>query len=191
MTEDRKYHHGNLKRDFVDAARILLERDGVHGLSLRKCAERVGVSHTAPKNHFGNMAGLLTAVVTEGYAELAQKMRSEAEDRNQRRAHALQAYIAFAQENPALYDLMFSRDRLISDDPNLMKQIGTCFVILSDCATDLGWHGGSADAQNGKGQIALWSLVHGYAQLVTAGRFKKENMQGWSILDILPNGSAD
>jgi hypothetical protein len=28
--------------------------------------------------------------------------------------------------------------------------------------------------------------VHGYAQLVTAGRFKKENMKGLSILDILP-----
>jgi hypothetical protein len=32
----------------------------------------------------------------------------------------------------------------------------------------------------------MWSLVHGYAQLVTAGRFKKDNMKGLSILDILP-----
>ena len=35
-------------------------------------------------------------------------------------------------------------------------------------------------------QSFLWSLVHGYAQLVTAKRFKKENMKGLSITDILP-----
>ena len=61
MAAARNYHHGNLKEAFLKAARDLLERDGLSGLSLRKCAEKVGVSHAAPKNHFGNMAGLLTA----------------------------------------------------------------------------------------------------------------------------------
>ncbi len=77
MTAERKYHHGNLKEAFLDVARALLETDGLAGLSLRKCAEKVGVSHTAPKNHFGNMAGLLTAIVTKGYSELAQMMVAE------------------------------------------------------------------------------------------------------------------
>lgn len=38
----------------------------------------------------------------------------------------------------------------------------------------------------GKGQFALWSFVHGYAQLIVAGRFKKDNVKGLSILDLLP-----
>ncbi len=63
VSAERKYHHGNLREAFIDAARNLLESDGLAGLSLRKCAERVGVSHTAPKNHFGNMAGLLLLLV--------------------------------------------------------------------------------------------------------------------------------
>ncbi len=190
MTTQHKYHHGNLKVAFVAAARDLLEQDGLAALSLRKCAEKVGVSHTAPKNHFGNMAGLMTAIVTQGYSELAERMACDGSPCQQREA-ALLGYVAFAQANPALYELMFSRDRLVNDDPDLMVQVRACFVILAAASKDLGWHSGTADEQDGKGQVALWSFVHGYAQLVTAGRFKKDNMQGLSILDILPALSKD
>ena len=189
MAAPRNYHHGNLKEAFLKAARDLMERDGLGGLSLRKCAEKVGVSHAAPKNHFGNMAGLLTAVVTTGYAELAVMMTADANtnaDRKRRRDQALLGYVDFAQANPALYDLMSSRDRLVLGDPDLLEQIRACFVILADCSTDLGWHHGSLEDKAGKGQVAIWSLVHDYAQLVTAGHFKKDNMKGLSILDILP-----
>ena len=189
ITKQRKYHHGNLKEAFIEAARDLLKSDGLAGLSLRKCAERVGVSHTAPKNHFGNMAGLLTAIVVRGYAELAEMMVAELPDgatRDQRRQAALLGYISFAQHNPALYELMFSRDRLVNDDPALMQEVRACFIILADISKDLGWHTGTAHEMTGKGQIALWSFVHGYAQLIVAGRLKKENMKGLSILDILP-----
>ncbi|MDA7423903.1 TetR/AcrR family transcriptional regulator [Thalassococcus lentus] len=194
MEAERSYHHGNLREAFLDAARRLLERDGLTGLSLRKCAEVVGVSHTAPKNHFGNMAGLLTAIVTQGYSELAQMMTADLPadaDRDRRRKTALLGYIAFAEQNPSLYELMFSRDRFVNDDPDLMRQVGACFVVLADISTGLGWHQGTVDEMNGKGQVALWSLVHGYAQLVTAGRFKKDNMKGLSILDILPALGVD
>ncbi len=189
VSAERKYHHGNLREAFIDAARNLLESDGLAGLSLRKCAERVGVSHTAPKNHFGNMAGLLTSIVTQGYAELAAMMAADVPDganRGQRRDAALLGYVGFAESNPVLYELMFSRDRLVLDDPDLMQQVRACFEILSDISSGLDWHEGTALEKDGKGQVALWSLVHGYAQLVTAGRFKKDNMKGLSILDILP-----
>jgi len=189
VTEERKYHHGNLKEAFIEAARELLESDGLARLSLRKCAERVGVSHTAPKNHFGSMAGFLTAIVVRGYAELAEMMVAELPDgatRDQRRQAALLGYISFAQDNPTLYELMFSRDRLVNDDPALMQEIRACFIILADISEELGWHAGTGHEITGKGQVALWSFVHGYAQLIIAGRLKKDNMQGLSILDILP-----
>lgn len=61
-----------------------------------------------------------------------------------------------------------------------------CFIILAYLSADVGWHSGSTDDRNGKDKVALWSLVHGYAQLVTMGRFKKGNEKSLSILDILP-----
>jgi len=181
VTEERKYHHGNLKEAFIEAARELLESDGLARLSLRKCAERVGVSHTAPKNHFGSMAGFLTAIVVRGYAELAEMMVAELPDgatRDQRRQAALLGYISFAQDNPTLYELMFSRDRLVNDDPALMQEIRACFIILADISEELGWHAGTGHEITGKGQVALWSFVHGYAQLIIAGRLKKGHESG-------------
>ena len=86
---------------------------------------------------------------------------------------------------------MFSRDRLVNDDPDLMREVGACFVVLSDISVGLGWHAGTVDVKTSKGQVALWSLVHGYAQLVTAGRFKKDNIKDLSILDILPTIGHD
>jgi AcrR family transcriptional regulator len=193
LNGQRKYHHGNLKEAFLEAAREVLEADGLTGLSLRKTAEKIGVSHTAPKNHFGSMSGLLTALVTQGYAELADYMVADetaGADRCARRGTALAGYVDFAMANPALYELMFARDRLVNDDPDLMRAVGACFSILADVAKDLGWHTGTSEVVTGKSQIALWSFVHGYAQLITAGRFKKDNMKNLSVLDILPAISA-
>jgi len=38
-----------------------------------------------------------------------------------------------------------------------------------------------------KQQMFVWSLVHGYAQLLTTDRFKKDTMQGMNIFDIIPD----
>ena len=135
------------------------------------------------------MTGLYTAMVTRGYADLAKMMKSKATDksnRNDRRSAALLGYVEFASTHPALYELMFSRDRFANNDPSLMKEVGGCFEILIDVARELNWYKGLPEKVNGKSQVALWSLVHGYAQLVTAKRFKKENMKGLLITDILP-----
>ena len=53
MTNTKKYHHGNLKAALFEAGLEILAESGLSGLSLRNCADRAGVSHTAPKNHFG------------------------------------------------------------------------------------------------------------------------------------------
>ena len=190
MNGKLNYHHGNLREVFLNVACDLLEKDGLANLSIRKCAEKIGVSHTAFKNHFVNMAGLLTAIVTHGYSELATVMTEEVNNqsnRDHRRQVALTGYIKFAECNPALYELMFSRDRFINDDPILLAEIGKCFDILVDGAKELNWHNGTPKEVSGKSQVALWSFVHGYAQLVTARRFKKEQMQGLSVMDILPD----
>ena len=188
-TDTKPYHHGNLRDALLGAARRLLETEGHSGLSLRKCAVAVGVSATAPQNHFANKAALLTALAAQGYAELETYMRrgiDEVADRNARREAALLGYVAFAQDHPALYELMFARDRVSSNDPDLMQYVGACFVILADIAKDFGHFAGETAAVDAKQQMFLWSLVHGYAQLLTANRFKKDEMLKASILDIIP-----
>ncbi|MEZ5750910.1 MAG: TetR-like C-terminal domain-containing protein [Paracoccaceae bacterium] len=188
--EPTRYHHGNLRQALLAAARRLLEEEGHSNLSLRRCADAVGVSATAPQNHFPNKTALLTALAAEGYAELEAYMRKGIDgtsDRDARRNAALLGYVAFAQDHPALYELMFARDRVASNDPELLHHVRACFAILAENSKGFGRFDGDDEKVAARQQMFLWSLVHGYAQLLTANRFKKESMLGESILDILPD----
>src|ERR1700759_3881967 len=68
--EARPYHHGDLSRALVDAARRLLEREGPSALSLRAVAREAGVSPAAPYHHFKDKSELLDAVAMEGFERL-------------------------------------------------------------------------------------------------------------------------
>ncbi|HAD65476.1 MAG TPA: TetR family transcriptional regulator, partial [Alcanivorax sp.] len=52
MTQPGRYHHGDLHAALLREAAVLLREQGVEGLSLRRLAERAGVSRTAPYHHF-------------------------------------------------------------------------------------------------------------------------------------------
>lgn len=188
--EPTRYHHGNLRQALLSAARRLLEEEGHSNLSLRKCADAVGVSATAPQNHFPNKAALLTALAAQGYAELEAYMRrgiDGATGSDARRNAALLGYVGFAQDHPGLYELMFARDRITSNDPELLQHVRACFAILAENSKNFGRFNGDPEKVSARQQMFLWSLVHGYSQLLTANRFKKESMLGESILDILPD----
>jgi len=73
----RGYHHGDLARALVLAGLEILEESGLPGLTLRAIAARAGVSHAAPRNHFGDFRGLIGAIVAEGFRRHAAAMRAE------------------------------------------------------------------------------------------------------------------
>ena len=66
------YHHGDLRRTMLAAAVSAITESGSAAVSLRELARRAGVSNAAPTHHFGDKAGLLTAVAAEGYDLLAE-----------------------------------------------------------------------------------------------------------------------
>ena len=188
--QEKKYHHGNLKEALVEAGLEILAESGLEGLSLRTCAARVGVSHTAPKNHFGNMNGLLTAIAARGYGQLAEWMRRGLPadpTRQQVRNAAFEGYIGFARARPALFELMFSGGRTNRDDPELKAGVGACFEILREASQDLDWDKADAPDAELRAQIMSWSLVHGFAQLVLAGKLDKDAKKKLGILDVMPD----
>jgi AcrR family transcriptional regulator len=71
----RPYHHGDLRRALIDAAVQAIAEVGPAAVSLRDLARRTGVSHAAPAHHFGDKAGLLSAVAADGFRCLAATLR--------------------------------------------------------------------------------------------------------------------
>lgn len=189
MTDQSTYHHGNLKEALVQAGLDILNQQGLADLTLRACAVRAGVSHTAPKNHFGNLAGLMSAIAARGYQQLTETMQtglSPDASRADRRQAAMGGYVDFARQNPGLFELMFSAQRTNSDDPDLLRHAGRCFAVLCDVSEGLIWDKSDAPDAALRAQIMHWSMVHGFAQLTASGKLNKGDMKNLQIFDVFP-----
>ncbi len=170
----RSYHHGHLKTALVQAGIAILDAEGLPALTLRAIAARVGVSHTAPKNHFGSLRGLLTAIAAEGFRRHAAFMRAgvpEASPRESRLRAAMEGYVRFAATHKGLFQLMFSAQHCDFEDPDLRAAASGSYAVLSDIATGLDWDKADTPGGQRKTEIMLWSLAHGYAQLSNARLF--------------------
>src|SRR5918996_3804673 len=119
MTTVRRYHHGNLRRAVLSAAVEAITEVGPAGVSLRVLARRAGVSHAAPAHHFGDKAGLLTALAAEGYELLADALTA-AQQRTQDFLEVGVAYVRFAVEHRAHFEVMFRPDLYHPDDPAVL-----------------------------------------------------------------------
>ena len=113
-SEARKYHHGDLKPALLDETARILRDEGESALSLRRLASNLGVSRTAPYNHFENKDALLAAVAEEGFRRFEKAMkdtrRRQRDSTGNETVRALvQAYLKFALNNPEYYDLMYGR----------------------------------------------------------------------------------
>ena len=119
------YHHGQLREALASSGRALLEEKGIRGFTLRECARRAGVSHAAPAYHFASIDDLLAELAVQGFHELAAGMAAEAArtDSDTGTTSGLVAqgvgYMAFAAGNPALFQLMFSREANRLETPAL------------------------------------------------------------------------
>ena len=113
-SEQKSYHHGDLKQALLDETARILREEGESALSLRRLAANLGVSRTAPYNHFENKEALLSAVAEEGFkrynkAMRAARRRHRDSDGNTLIRATVQAYLNFALKNQEYYDLMYGR----------------------------------------------------------------------------------
>lgn len=144
------------------AVEELVEK-GHASVSLRAVARRAGVSHAAPAHFFGDRAGMLTAVATDGFRRLAVAMRSAGED--QGTAEELftalgLAYLDFGLDHPALADLMFRRTELAPGDAAMAKAQRAALEPLRAAVAEL--VGDHAEEWS----MLSWAVVHGLVALV-------------------------
>ncbi|MFD4431811.1 TetR/AcrR family transcriptional regulator [Nocardia sp. NPDC058497] len=157
------YHHGDLRAALLDSAAEQIASEGIEAVSLRALARRAGVSHAAPAHHFGDRAGLFTALAIEGFDLLATELAAAGEDM---REVAL-AYIRFALSNPGRFDIMFRREVLRADDPELVAARERSGAVLRAGVAEL--QSGQEPERQRATRLAAWSLVHGFATLWREG----------------------
>lgn len=174
MDDARTYHHGDLRAALLDAAEAELSETGLEGFSLRRVARRAGVSHAAPTHHFGDARGLLTALAARGYVRLlaladARQAKASDDPRVALLAYGL-AYAEFAREHLALFRLCFASSRPDYRDRPLRDASTAAFDRMARLVAAL--RGGPAygDVDDMADAYAVWSMVHGLADLLASGR---------------------
>lgn len=176
-TDPARYHHGDLRSALIDATEALLAERGADAFSLREVARRAGVSPAAPAHHFGDAAGLLTAVATLGFAGLTAALEQGAATGGEDARAALHGqgmgYVRFALAHPGRFRLMFRKEKLRQDDALLLHANAAFDTLAAGVRRAAGVADAAAmSAAHWNAVIVLWSLVHGYAHLAIAGRFE-------------------
>jgi AcrR family transcriptional regulator len=165
-TTAAKYHHGDLRRVLIDAAVSRVAAHGAATLSLRGLAAEAGVSHAAPVHHFGDKAGLFTAVAVEGFDELADELIAVWESSGDFLEVGVR-YVHFALSHQGYFEVMFRPDLLNVAEPELVRAKQRAFSMLHDPLAAMD-QGGNEESLQGA-TLASWSIVHGLATLALSG----------------------
>src|SRR4030095_6023245 len=129
-----RYHHGDLRRALLDEALRTIQQDGVEALTLRTIGLRLVVSRTALYRHFTDKRALLSAVATEGFRMLTERLLRAWSEGGIHGFNAMGvAYIRFAMANPSHYRVMFGG--FVDDGPrdeDLLRESTAAFQALVD-----------------------------------------------------------
>ena len=188
----KQYHHGDLKASLIEAANIILLRDGADALSLRAIAAEVGVSHMAPYAHFKNKKELIKSIAEAGFVQMADTMEAvalELKAKNTLLPGELvlaygASYLEFATANPQLYRLMLGQVETTGRKSkkenvaaaSIVNSVNSPFIgsskkpfILLREAFALR---GDTDERVKAQALGAWSMVHGMAALIIEGHIQ-------------------
>lgn len=168
-THKRPYHHGNLRAALLQEAEAILEREGIHALTLRAVARAAGVSHAAPTSHFGDLSGLLSELAAIGFRRFNSKLRAAAATVGKdavARARAMdQAYVSFARAHSGMFLLMFRKEQVDWEWPALRQAGGEAMEFLRKSAIAASPDEAADSRWLAARMAARWSLIHGFALL--------------------------
>ncbi|WP_156837296.1 TetR/AcrR family transcriptional regulator [Nesterenkonia alba] len=163
---ERGYHHGDLRNALLAATRELVRQRGARGFSVSEAARQVGVSSSAPYRHFADRDALLAATALEGFLELEEQLAElqALETLPHTAAQITTAYLRFAHEDPARFEVMFAHGLDKTQHEDLLQQT---FRIQDQLNVRMARHLPRAQATQRAAE--LWSLAHGLATLSIGG----------------------
>lgn len=184
--EDRRERERASRRRLITAtARKLAEQEGWDAVTTRRLSTEIEYSQPVLYKHFSGMEDITASVAIDGFGELADALRTArggATDGRAVLARVAHAFIAFARDNPALFDAMFTRATTLpfaaSDTP---AELTEAFAELRAAVDPVA---GARDTDTLT--EVVWAALHGLVSLDRSARLRPDHHA--ARVDILING---
>ena len=186
----KKYHHGDLKNALIKAGVEILSKEGMEGLSLRKVAQRAGVSHSAPYSHFPDKQSLIAAISTEGfnqlYSELDAAILAYPKNPKKQLQEGIRAYVQFALNKTDTFKIMFSGAlEKEKEYPSFVDISSKTFRRVVDVVLICQEAGILNSKSPEMMAVAVWGQVHGIISLALEGQISHTILDGRKLEDIV------
>jgi AcrR family transcriptional regulator len=166
-----RYHHGDLRRALLEAAAAAPD---IEHISLRELASGLGVSAAATYRHFESREALLAELAAVGIGQLQQRFAdtfdlhappADAQEAIARLYRLAAAYLRFADEQPAMWRLIFGAYAVQTRANALQSGAPTSYSYLPAALQGLYTTGVIAAPPAPGDLLFTWSTVHGAAAL--------------------------
>ena len=190
IQERKLKHKEDLKQSILDAAKKLFLSEGYDATSIRKIAAEIEFSPTTIYLYYKDKAEIAHALHVEGFKELAGSFAVLAHiDHPFERLKAMgRAYISFALENRAYYELMFVMKEPLEfirheEDDSCWNEGRQAFHFLLDTIRACQDKGYFKKFEAEAFALLVWSTMHGLCTLQLHGHLdqvveKKMLLQG-------------
>jgi AcrR family transcriptional regulator len=171
----KRFHHGSLRQALLDAA---LAAPDIEGLSLNQLAAGAGVTTAAVYRHFTSREDLLDEVARIGFDRLEARFAAafdinrppeNASDAKSRLGRLAQAYLQFADDESALWRLMFGSQAAAYRAMAKPLVRRNSYDYLPAALLGLHLCGVVSQEPDERDALFAWSAIHGAAML-RAGR---------------------
>jgi AcrR family transcriptional regulator len=158
------------------AAKSVLEKHGVSGLSIRSVGQAAGMSPMAMYRHFKDKDALLNALMRDGFVAWEQSARTLREPDPMRWIEkGFEMFLDFALNQPHRFDAAFlllaNEARRYPDDFAGLSPVISMFIARIDEAKAKGHFGSTPSLEIA---LALAALAQGLVSMHRAGRFSSE-----------------
>jgi AcrR family transcriptional regulator len=173
-----------LRELILNVATELIEHDGLAALSARQIARRIGYSAGTLYNVFTDIDDLVLTIEQRLLDRLAKRL-SEVPPSDDPVKHLLDlsmAYLAFTQEKPRLWNLLFEHHMPKGQPapPAFQARMETLMNLVEHAAQPLIVPQDTAHAQ--RVARVLWASVHGITSLATADKLSNVTPENAAVL---------
>ena len=163
-----------MRREILDKAMELFVQKGFESVSMRAIAEGIEYSPAAIYRYFNSKDEILHALHEEGFQIFIRFLEKSAniDDPMKRLVQMGQDYLAFADEYPEYYELMFISNAPMKDHSNEWPSGDRAFSILHDVVRQAIDSGQLDFTDSVIGALSIWSMTHGIVSLKLRNRMK-------------------